>query len=183
MEKEIWKDIPWYEGLYQASNLWRIQSLDRYINYWWNRKWFRRWKVLKQYDRNWYLHTRLWTWKSYKVHRLILLTFKWKSELIVNHINWNKKDNRLENLEYTTYSWNLQHSYDILNRKKWWLKWKNNKKSKKVYQYNLDWTFIKVWESWNLASKWLWINQTNISKVCRWKLNKCWWYNWSFTKK
>lgn len=27
--KEIWKDIPGYEGLYQASNLGRIKSLKR----------------------------------------------------------------------------------------------------------------------------------------------------------
>ena len=29
--KEIWKDIPEYEGLYQVSNLGRIKSLDRII--------------------------------------------------------------------------------------------------------------------------------------------------------
>ena len=28
MNKEIWKDIPNYEGLYQASNLGRIKSLN-----------------------------------------------------------------------------------------------------------------------------------------------------------
>ena len=31
MEKEIWKDIPDYEGIYQVSNLGRIKSLDRYV--------------------------------------------------------------------------------------------------------------------------------------------------------
>ena len=31
MKKEIWKDIPEYEGLYQASNLGRIKSLERYV--------------------------------------------------------------------------------------------------------------------------------------------------------
>lgn len=29
--KEIWKDIPEYKGLYQASNLGRIRSTDRKI--------------------------------------------------------------------------------------------------------------------------------------------------------
>ena len=33
MEKEIWKDIPGYEGLYQVSNLGRIKSIDRYVTY------------------------------------------------------------------------------------------------------------------------------------------------------
>ena len=31
MKKEIWKDIPGYEGLYQASNLGRIKSLDKVV--------------------------------------------------------------------------------------------------------------------------------------------------------
>ncbi len=31
MEEEVWKDIPNYEGLYQASNMGRIRSLDRSI--------------------------------------------------------------------------------------------------------------------------------------------------------
>ena len=31
MEKETWKDIPNYEGVYQVSNLGRIRSLDRYV--------------------------------------------------------------------------------------------------------------------------------------------------------
>jgi hypothetical protein len=33
MKIEIWKDIPEYEGLYQASNLSRFRSLNRIINY------------------------------------------------------------------------------------------------------------------------------------------------------
>lgn len=32
MTKEIWKDIPNYEGIYQASNLGRIRTVDRKIN-------------------------------------------------------------------------------------------------------------------------------------------------------
>ena len=31
MNDEEWKDIPGYEGLYQASNLGRIKSIDRYV--------------------------------------------------------------------------------------------------------------------------------------------------------
>ena len=31
MEKEIWKDIPGYIGVYQVSNLGRVRSLDRFV--------------------------------------------------------------------------------------------------------------------------------------------------------
>jgi len=41
MQKEIWKDIPWYEWLYQASNLGRIKSLSKKWSWWHN------WKILK----------------------------------------------------------------------------------------------------------------------------------------
>ncbi len=36
MEKEIevWKDIPNYEGFYQASNLGNIKSLERMVKHW-----------------------------------------------------------------------------------------------------------------------------------------------------
>ena len=33
MEEEIWKDIPGYEGKYQASTLGKIKSLDRMVKY------------------------------------------------------------------------------------------------------------------------------------------------------
>lgn len=180
MCNELFKPIPWYK-YYECSNLWNIRSIDRKIIYWENKIWFRKWKQLKQFDRNWYLHIRLWAKsKTFKVHRLVLLTFIWDSNLIVNHINWIKTDNRLENLEYTTYSWNLKHSYDILKRKKIGLFWEKNKKSKKVNQYDLQWNFIKTWDSWHIASRNLNISQVNISKCCRWKQNTCGWYKWKF---
>ena len=33
LPNEIWKDVVGYEGLYQVSNLGRIKSLDRYVEY------------------------------------------------------------------------------------------------------------------------------------------------------
>lgn len=34
LNNEVWKDIPYYEGYYQASNLGRIRSLDRHVKKW-----------------------------------------------------------------------------------------------------------------------------------------------------
>lgn len=53
------------------------------------------------------------------VHRLILLAFKPREDadqLEANHINSNREDNRLENLEWVTRAENIQHSYTHGNR-------------------------------------------------------------------
>ena len=57
--EEIWKDIVGYEGLYQVSNLGRVQSLPR-VNLCVNRKYVRKGKVLKgMSDKDGYLYVLL----------------------------------------------------------------------------------------------------------------------------
>jgi hypothetical protein len=50
--------------------------------------------------------------KGFTVHRLIMLVFHGASELQVNHIDGNKKNNNFLNLEYCTASENVRHSYE-----------------------------------------------------------------------
>jgi len=50
--------------------------------------------------------------KTIKLHRLIMETFIGKSGLEVNHIDGNKKNNDIRNLEYVTRSHNVKHAYD-----------------------------------------------------------------------
>lgn len=52
--------------------------------------------------------------KTYRAHRLVLMAFKPVDDmdkLEVNHINGDKKDNRLENLEWVTSSENQKHAF------------------------------------------------------------------------
>lgn len=119
--KEIWKDIPGFEGYYQASNLGRIRSLDR------SRAVMSRWqkhiekkhkgKVLdfsKKISGSGYYNVVLSIngLKYYKtVHRLIAMTFKGDGDgLQVNHIDENKLNNKVDNLEWVTGSQNKIHS-------------------------------------------------------------------------
>ena len=114
---ELWKDIDCgYLGLYQISNQGRVKSFI-------DNKGKRREKILKFYcNKKGYLNVTLCKNKIYKkkrIHQLVLLAFKGKSDLQCNHINGIKSDNRLENLEYCTPSENTRHAYklSLINRK------------------------------------------------------------------
>lgn len=62
------------------------------------------------------------TKKTYRAHRLVLMAFKPvenMDNLEVNHIDGDKKNNRLDNLEWCTSSENQQHAFSIgLNKGK-----------------------------------------------------------------
>jgi len=103
---EVWKDIPEYEGLYQASNLGNIKSLDR-IN---SRGQKLKGKVLKaSICSPIYLGVCLYKdnkKKTITVHKLVAYAFLNHKpcgyKLVVNHIDVNPKNNKLYNLELIT---------------------------------------------------------------------------------
>jgi hypothetical protein len=168
--EEIWKDIPWYEGLYQVSNLGEIKSFK-------NNRWgIGQENILKpQKNTSGYLQIIL-NKQTYRVHRLVMLAFIWESKLDVNHINWIKTDNRLENLEYCTRSENLKHSYRVLKRHHFHKGkfWENSFKAKKILQYSIKWIFIKEWGSMVDIQIKLWLQKSNICRVCKWQRNHTW---------
>lgn len=114
--KQIFKDIPGYENSYKASNLGNIKSLKRPGA---------KEKLLKgEIDQDGYIRITLkknGKTKKYKAHRLIMMAFNNTNDpsLQVNHIDGNKKNNKLENLEWCTASYNTRHSYiNNLNKTK-----------------------------------------------------------------
>lgn len=105
--EEIWKPVVGYEGLYEVSSLGRA-------------KWLKHNKILKPFlMQKRYLMVNLskeWIVKNITIHRMVVKAFipNPKNKPQVNHKNWIKTDNRLENLEWCTSSENHLHSYHEL---------------------------------------------------------------------
>ncbi|MDN6735933.1 MAG: NUMOD4 motif-containing HNH endonuclease [Tetragenococcus koreensis] len=116
--EEIWKNIPGYEGIYEASNLGRIRTHKNKITFT-EKHGRRRWKqrILKQKtDKNGYKRVELWKDGQHKtriVHQLVAITFlpNRENKPLINHKDCNPSNNHIDNLEWATYSENLIHAY------------------------------------------------------------------------
>ena len=172
---EIWKEVDWYSN-YHISNYGRVKSLGRL-------KWIIQCKerLLKPHLIKWYYRVTLCiesTTKHFQIHRLVATHFinNNQNKPCVNHINGNKWDNKVENLEWCTYSENEIHSYNILGKKA--RKGKDNVCSKAVSQYDLDWIFIASFWWMKEAERKTWIPNSSISACSRWIQKVAGWFIW-----
>lgn len=104
--EEVWKDIKGYEGMYQVSSFGRVKSIPRYRV---------SGKIMDVACNGHYWRIKLSkNGKSRRVmlHRIIAEAFipNPENKPQVNHINGNKKDNSIENLEWVTISENQIHA-------------------------------------------------------------------------
>lgn len=119
---EIWKDIPGFEGWYQISNLGRVKSLSRTVDYGTRSVRTQKEKILqlrvggpvvagKQYYSVILCKNRYR--KQHKVHRLVGEAFCHKPDgcEVINHLDNDPTNNAATNLEWTTVIGNNNHRH------------------------------------------------------------------------
>lgn len=132
------RPIKGYEGLYSITESGDVISHPK--------PWVKKEKILKSFkSRNGYLYVTLGNkGKRKSIHSLVAEAYLIKADatLVVNHIDGNKSNNKLSNLEYVTYSENSKHSFKCLGRKgsQTYLgkRGKNHNKSKDFYLKDLS---------------------------------------------
>jgi hypothetical protein len=170
LEGEIWEQVKDYEEFYKVSNFGRVKCLSRDIGHCYTKV-----KIMKlKKSKNNYIIAPLCFNKKYKfkyAHRLVAEAFilNTYNKPQVNHKNGDRGNNNSNNLEWTTESENMFHSYKELGRKSCVKMGKLNHKNKKVLCVNTGITYYSTKEAGMQTN----VHPSNVSRVCRGIIKNC----------
>lgn len=187
--REIFKPIS-FNLNYEVSNLGRVRSVERYAKH---KNGYRKveTRILKPtisnkgyymvaLSKNSKMHT-------YTIHKLVIDTFIGNDkDLIINHIDGNKLNNNLSNLEYVTQKENIVKAWEqnkcenIRKQAKVNIVKATSKLKKQVDQFDIDNNFIKRWNCIKDAHRELKIDDANISACCKGRKRIAGGYIWRY---
>lgn len=178
---EIWKDVAGYEGYYQVSNLGNVRSIDRVIyshKLQFSTKRKLNGRKIKPYinRKNGYVYVYLCKngiYKNKRIHRLVAEAFIDNSNGYdqVNHINGDKTNNNVKNLEWCNNQQNVIHAYK---------KGLINHYSRSIEQYDLKGNYIKTFASISKASEKVNGKTANIIKCAKGRTRSAYGYKWKY---
>ena len=172
IEKEEWRPVVGYEGLYEVSNTGQVRSLDKYdsLGVFWIGKLLSKLKV------GGYFMVKLrkdGIQKMCLIHRLVAQSFIPNPLNLpqVNHKDEDKTNNMVDNLEWCDAKYNM--NYGTINRRRGESLGygKDNPYSIPIIQYDKNGEFIKEWDSTMDVERELHIQHSNITKCCKKQLH------------
>ena len=172
--EEIWKDIEGYEGYYEVSNLGRVRSIERRLND--DRIYGGRILSQKQ-ARNGYMQVHVskdGIGKYLLVHRLVGMAFVpgYFNGAAINHKDENKQNNRADNLEWCSPSYNSKYGHrndTMIEQRKIG-----------VVMMNTDGTSLQEFPSLQAAARAIGVSAGHICQVCKGERNKAGGYRWKY---
>ena len=172
---EIWKPVVNYEKLYEVSNFGRVRSLPRNTT---------SGKILNPSKTESGLYVSLRNSGNdtrQLVHRLVAIAFisNPENKPQINHIDGNRWNNFVGNLEWVTNSENVIHSYNYLDRT-YTAYGENHKNSKTISQYTKSGIYVNTFGSTNEAGRQLNISFENIAACARGERNSAGGFKWKY---
>lgn len=168
--KEIWKDIPNFEGRYMVSNLGQVKSMKyRHHN---------KVQILKQEKNHGYKRVCLFTKDGkrhhFRVHRLVAITFipnpnNYKE---INHKDENLTNNHVDNLEWCNHAYNINYGTRTERAK--------INMMKPILQFDKNNNFIKRYNSISEAAKLFGYDTSNIICCAKGRISTAYGYKWKY---
>ena len=178
---EIWKDVKGFKGIYKISNYGNVKRLKGIQ--------CKKERILKPINnKRDYMGVCLakdGVISRKYIHRIVAEAFLENKHMKdeVNHIDGNRKNNKLTNLEWVTRSENHYHRYIVLKQRgvNYGKTGASNWNSKKVNKYSKQGVFIKSYAGVMEAARQTGINESNIRCSCYGKQKTAGGFVWKYS--